>query len=123
MIDLNGLCYLSLANATQRQMNGGNISTETRRMLKHCATEVIEATEAWTEYADERAKLETEDYVSLDFQSEKVGRLRRKFESELADIICCCLIMAGKENIDIEQAINDCIEKNRKRAEGVGDKK
>ena len=28
----------------------------------------------------------------------------------------------GKENIDIEKAILDCIEKNRKRAEGVGDK-
>lgn len=29
---------------------------------------------------------------------------------------------AAKEGIDIEKAINDCIEKNRKRAEGKGDK-
>ena len=40
----------------------------------------------------------------------------------LADIICCVLIIAGKEKIDIEQAIMDCIEKNRRRAEGTGDK-
>lgn len=29
---------------------------------------------------------------------------------------------AGEENIDIEQALNDCYEKNRKRANKEGDK-
>ena len=39
------------------------------------------------------------------------------------DIICCVLIIAENERIDIEQALLKCIEKNRKRAEGTGDKK
>lgn len=44
------------------------------------------------------------------------------FSSELADIICRCLIIAGKEHIDIARAISDCLEKNRKTANGIGDK-
>ena len=43
MIDLNKLCEVTLANAEQRQKNGGHIKTDTRSMLKHCATEVVEA--------------------------------------------------------------------------------
>lgn len=105
MIDLNKLCEVSLANATQRMNNGANIDTETRKMLKHCATEVVEAAEAWA------------IVVETGTQSKK------HFASELADIICCVLIICGKEQIDVEQAILDCIEKNRKRAEGTGDKK
>lgn len=42
--------------------------------------------------------------------------------SELADIICCVLIIAGKENIDMEYALTDCMVKNYKRAIGEGDK-
>ena len=47
MIDLNELCKVSLANAEQRQKNGGHIKTDTRSMLKHCATEVVEAMDAY----------------------------------------------------------------------------
>ena len=36
---------------------------------------------------------------------------------ELADIIMCVLIIAAYENTDIEEALKDCLEKNRKRAE------
>lgn len=102
MIDLNGLCKVLLANATQRMNNGARIDTETRKMLKHCATGVVEAMEA---YDDE------------------YGISSGDFAGELADIICCVLIMAGKEEIDIEDAISKCIENNRLRAEGKGDKK
>ena len=122
MIDLNKLCEITLENAEKRQANGGNVTTETRKMLKHCATEVVEAMEAWAgrtypdwEYADFDI---ANNEQAMDIYNED----RAHFASELADIICCVLIIAGKENIDIEQAINDCIEKNRKRAEGVGDK-
>lgn len=101
MIDLNELAKQTLANAEKRHANGARIKTDTRSMLKHCATEVVEATEA---YANR-----------YDFGD-------GYFVSELADIICCALIIAGKENIDIEKAVLDCIEKNRKRAEGIGDK-
>lgn len=108
MIDLNDLCKQALANAEQREKNGGNISTDTRRMLKHCATEVVEAMEAYTQ--------------AVDCWRRNGVCLNSNFPSELADIICCALIIAGKEGIDIEQAVLACIEKNRKRAERQGDK-
>lgn len=120
MIDLNKLCKVTLANATQRMNNGANINVDTYHMLKHCATEVVEAVEAWTKYQDNcECELDGNfDYTIYDLREKS----KFHFSSELADIICCVLIIAGKENIDIEQAINNCIEKNRKRAEKVGDK-
>lgn len=110
MIDLNELCNITLKNAEKRNANGGDICTKTRKMLQHCATEVVEAMEAYTAY--DCADSEEAEYYHP----------KSKFSDELADIICCVLIIAGKEQIDIEQAINDCIEKNRKRAEKIGDK-
>ena len=104
MIDLNKLCEVSLKNADERHSHGANIDMEARKILRHCATEVVEA-------AEEYAKFCFSAYGS-----------KERFVSELADIICCCLIIAGKEKIDIEKAILDCIEKNRKRSEGSGDK-
>lgn len=104
MIDLNELCKVTLANATQRQKNGGNIKTDTLSMLKHCATEVVEATEAYTN------------------STVRYGSINQQFADELSDILCCVLIIAGKEEIDIEKALMSCIEKNRKRADKTGDK-
>lgn len=111
MTDLNRLAERAFEHATRRMENGANISTETRCMLKHCATEVVEATEAYAKVAEhfECKGMQSFDYAGM-------------FESELADIICCVLIIAGKEHIDIEKALVDCMEKNRKRAEGAGDK-
>ena len=111
MIDLNELCSVSLANAEQRQKNGGHIKTDTHSMLKHCATEVVEAMEAYSK---------VKYFPQLNLNEQEIEK--EHFASELADIICCTLIIAGKEGIDIEQAITGCIEKNRRRAEGTGDK-
>lgn len=108
MIDLNGLCTVTLANAEMRQKRGGHIKADTRSMLKHCATEVVEAMEAYTQ--------------TVDCLKHNGCCLNSNFPSELADIVCCVLIIAGKEGIDIEQAITACVEKNRRRAEGIGDK-
>lgn len=125
MIDLNKLCEVSLKNADERHSHGANIDTDTRKMLKHCATEVVEAIEAYKDYLDYKKLCE----ISARQQNVKPENVKilgndseSHFASELADIICCCLIIAGKEKIDIEKAIFDCIEKNRKRAEGSGDK-
>ena len=104
MIDLNGLCKTAFETAKARQKNGGNVKVYTHNMLKHCATEVIEAMEAYT------------------LSMPRYGCINQQFADELADIICCVLIIAGQEVIDIEKAITRCIEKNRKRAEGTGDK-
>ena len=101
MIDLNGLSKVTLENAEKRNANGANIKTDTYHMIKHMATEVVECEEAR--------------------HNKTIGGMEH-FASELADVICCCLIIAGKENLDIEKAITDCIEKNRLRAEGKGDK-
>lgn len=108
-LSLNEIAKLSYENAEKRENNGGHVSTETRAMLKHCATEVIEATEAYSRL----------NFEKLVFSAEN----ENKFASELADIICCCTIIAGREGIDLDKAVADCLEKNRKRAEGTGDKK
>lgn len=51
MIDLNELAKQTLYNANKRMCNGANISIETSKMLKDCATEVVEAMEAYSEYS------------------------------------------------------------------------
>lgn len=107
-LSLNEIAKLSYENARKRENNGGHISTKTRAMLKHCATEVVEAVEAYTNWS-----------WDLTHQAE----CKDSFASELADIICCCTIIAGSEGIDLDKAVADCLEKNRKRAEGTGDKK
>lgn len=121
-LTLNDIASVSYANAKKRQANGGHISVETRNMLKHCATEVVEAMEAYANYEDRlhfvelsKAGLEIDD-------NRKTNVMKSKFAYELADIICCCTIIAGRENIDLNKAVADCLEKNRKRAEGIGDK-
>lgn len=106
MIDLNDLAAKTVQMAKKRAENGGTKSFSTSNLLKHCATEVVEAMEAYVEHA-----------------TEKTDETKRNFVSELADIVCCCMIVAGHEDIDLEKAIDDCVEKNRKRAEGKGDKK
>ena len=122
MIDLNKLCIISLRDAEQRNRNGGNIKPYTDSMLKHCATEVVEATQAYAGYAKWKiAKLDCMGYERQKIE-ETFSYYENNFASELADIICCVLIIAGKEEINIEKAVLDCIEKNRKRAEGLGDK-
>lgn len=99
MVDLNLLSKIAFVNAEKRAMaDEKSNSVDTIKMLQHTACEVIEATEAYSG--------DCEDFLS-----------------ELADIICCVLIVAGKYEVDIEQAVLDCMEKNRKRAEGIGDKK
>ena len=103
MFDLNELCVMAYENAEKREAKDGKVSTDTMQMLKHTATEVVEATEAYNSMVDGVANKEI-------------------FASELADIICCVLIIAGKENIVMEYALTTCMEKNYKRAIGEGDK-
>lgn len=107
--DINGLAAESAEISKKRAENGGTEPFSTQNLLKHCATEVVESTEAYTEY-----RCVKDCGVKAD---------KSYFVSELSDIICCCLIIAAHEDIDIEKAIEDCVEKNRKRAEGKGDKK
>lgn len=103
MFSLNELAVMAYENAEKREAKDGKVSTNTMQMLKHTATEVVESAEAYNSWVDGVANKEI-------------------FASELADIICCVLIIAGKENIDMEFALTECMEKNYKRAIGEGDK-
>lgn len=106
MIDLNELAKQAYITAHQRKLNGAKIDPDSvTSMLKHCSSEVIEATEC---------------YSALSMLDSILCKI--EFENELADIMTCCLIIAGKRNIDIESALNRVMEKNKKRAEKQGDK-
>lgn len=91
MLDLNNLSQICLDISERRQKQGdfGKRLNTTENLLKHCATEVVEA------MAEKESLTE--------------------FSKELADIVICVLVIAGKEQIDIEEAILDGIEKNQKR--------
>ena len=105
MIDLNKLSTEAYIVAKKREKNGAFIQTEPISILKHCAGEVMEATEAY-----------------CDFVYEMTDEYEEKFQDEVADIMVCCLIMSGYMQFDIEKAINRVMEKNRLRAEKQGDK-
>lgn len=107
MFNLNELCIIAYENASKREAKDGKVSTDTMQMLKHTATEVVEATEAFNNFYLHDSELDDQ---------------KGKFASELADIVCCVLIIAGKENIDMEKALTECMEKNYYRAIGKGDK-
>ena len=54
MTDLNKLAEEAYTIAHQRKLNGAKINPDSViDMLKHCATEVVEATEAYTDLATE----------------------------------------------------------------------
>ena len=105
MIDLNKLSKEAYTVAKKREKNGAFIKTEPISILKHCAGEVMEATEAYCDLAYE-----------LTSENEE------KFQNEVADIMTCCLIVSGYIKFDIESALNRVMEKNRLRAEKQGDK-
>ena len=120
MIDLNGMSGSAFIIAEKRKKNGGKVDTKTIQMLKHAATEVVEAMEAYTYTINEIPRTLEDIELSAD---EMYEHNKTNFASELADIVCCVMIIAYAENIDLEQAITACIDKNRRRAEGTGDKK
>ena len=109
MIDLNQLAKDMLAVTKKREANGANIKTDILSMLKHTATEVVEATEAYCKcwLVDREQKKE----------------FKERFVGELADIIACVLIIAHQECVDMEEALTKCLKKNKDRANGMGDKK
>lgn len=108
MIDLNKLSGESQEIARKRAEHG--LKADTLTCLKHCAGEVVEATEAFCEL-----QCATKTEFAL-------GDYFIKLCDEISDVIICALIVAANEGIDIEKAIVKKIAQNRKRAEGTGDK-
>lgn len=112
-MNLNEVADNALENAKRREMNGANIKHDTQNMLKHCAGEVVEVTQAFTEY--DLFRQNVDDMVRKE-------EYKEGFASELAGIICCVLIVSANEGIDIEKAVSDCLQKNARRANKEGDK-
>lgn len=104
MIDLNELCKMAYENTCKRAEHEPEIKTRTMEALKHCAGEVVEATEAFNDW-------------SRSYSTKDIELTQTIFADELADIICCVLTICGKHNIDIEYALTMCMEKNANRAE------
>ena len=88
MIDLNKLATEAYITAKKRELNGAFIQTEPMAILKHCATEVVEATEAFCDYREALREALNNDNLEM-LENER----QEKFENEIADIIVCCLIV------------------------------
>ena len=102
MTDLNKLAE-SFKEVSELRNKQNSWDYDTVKYLKHCAGEVVEATEAYEEWT----------YC----KDGTVSSLKEAFASELADIMACVLIVAAKEHINIEEALASCLEKNCKRTE------
>lgn len=130
MIELNGLANIARNIAEARQKNGAKLNVDTASMLKHCATEVVEAMEAHVNYSalKQLGDMTKEDELMFEGLEEPDAAYqafcedKAHFASELGDIVSCVLIIAAQEHIDIEKTLYDCTEKNRKRANNQGDK-
>lgn len=111
MIDFNGLTQTCLDIAKKRTANGGAGND----YLKHCATEIVEATAA-------RAQLGFWQIAKSMKIKEHLERAEAEYADELADIIICAMLAAAADNLDIEKALLNKIAINEKRAMGIGDK-
>ena len=102
---LNEAAENSYKTALQRQHNGAYNGADVKvaEILKHCAGEVIEAQEAFMKW-----KYEAHE--------------ESKYAEELADVIICALIAAGRDKIDIERAVSLKMQINAQRAAMQGDK-
>ena len=105
--------------ALVRNKNEGT-EIDTIGLLKHCAGEVIESTEQAVKFL--RMSYLTNGGTDFNIASaskteEQYKRYKESFASELADVIACALIVAGKEGLDIQRAVTECLNKNKKRAE------
>ena len=99
MLNLNDLAEQAHTLSERR-----GYKTDVFSCLKHCSGEVTEAVEANTVYNRTGEKA---DQIHL--------------AEELADIIICALTASAEEEIDIENAINEAMLKNARRAYGAKD--
>ena len=94
MIDLNNIARQSLKIAEHRKQK-----TDALSCIKHCAGEIAEVTQAIDNY-----------------QSCVCEETEKQMADEISDVIMCMLTLSAEMGINIEQAILNCLEKNRKRA-------
>ena len=98
MIDLNEIAGQMYEVALKREKNSPYMNSLTSvELLKHLAGEVVEASMAY--------RVSTEPY-----------------RMELRDVLCITMLLAYKENFDIEKILFDTLAKNTERANKTGDK-
>lgn len=98
MIDLNEMAADMYEVALQREKNHPLTNSCTSvELLKHLAGEVVEASMAY-------------------------GVSTEPYRMELGDILCIAMLLAHKENFDIEKILSDTLAKNTERANKTGDK-
>ena len=98
MMNLNDIAEQARMLAKRR-----GFSTDVLSTLKHCAGEVVEATEAYTQL----------EYVA---NSDRTKAKREAMGQELADIIICALTASAELGFDIEKYIGESMQKNARRA-------
>lgn len=101
IIDLKDIARQALYVARERERLG-QLKSDTFSILKHCAGEVCEATDAYTRLTESDNEIFDET-------------LKEHFAEELADIITCALIAAEQEGVDIKEALFHVQAKNFRR--------
>lgn len=101
MLNINDIAEQAHTLAQRRGYKTDVLST-----LKHCAGEVIEATEAYTQL----------EYVA---NSDRTKAKKEAMGQELADIIICALTASVELGFDIEEYIGKAMQKNARRAYGA----
>lgn len=117
-MNLNEIAHDMRETARKREENGG-VKADSKSLFKHLATEVIESAEAFFFFDNEISREPGEIYLPPD---DLKTEHRENLAGELADVICCALIISANEGINIEKALEDCLYKNKKRARFEGDK-
>lgn len=98
MIDLNEIAGQMYEVALKREKNSPYMNSLTSvELLKHLAGEVVEASMVY-------------------------GVSTEPYRMELGDVLCIIMLLAYKENFDIEKILSDTLAKNTERANKTGDK-
>lgn len=98
MIDLNEIAGQMYKVALKREKNSPYMNSLTSvELLKHLAGEVVEASMTY-------------------------GVSTEPYRMELGDVLCITMLLAYKENFDIEKILSDTLAKNTERANKTGDK-
>ncbi len=98
MIDLNEMAGQMYEVALKREEHSPYMNSLTSvELLKHLSGEVVEASMAY-------------------------GVGAEPYRMELGDILCITMLLAHKENFDIEKMLSDTLAKNTERANRTGDK-
>lgn len=97
MIDLNEMAEQMYEVALRREEHSPYMNSLTSvELLKHLAGEVVEAS--------------------------MVYNFSEPYRKELGDILCIAMLLAHKENFNIESMLQETLAKNTERADRTGDK-